>query len=292
MDTHADPDMDGFIEYQRHTPAGTANHGWKDSGDSMRFADGRVAEGPIAVCEAQGYAYAARLRMAEVAGEIWEDAPLAARLREEAARLYDRFNDRFWIDRRGGYYALALDGHKTQVDSVTSNMGHLLWSGIVPRERAVAVAARLAAPDMFSGWGVRTMSGDDQGFNPVSYHCGSVWPHDNAIAAAGLARYGFREQAAGIAVAIFEAAERFDGYRLPEVFTGHPRSQAEFPVWYPEASCPQGWAAAAPLFLVRTLLGLEFSRGQARTDPFLPPKMHGLSAMGPAAAGDWRVRTA
>jgi glycogen debranching enzyme len=288
MDSYADPDNDGFIEYQRHTPAGNRNHCWKDSDDSMRFADGRVAEGPIAVCEAQGYAYAARLRTAEVAEEIWGDAPLAARLRADAARLYDQFNDRFWIGRRGGYYALALDKDKVPVDSVTSNMGHLLWSGIVPQERAEAVAARLAGPDMFSGWGVRTMSGEDQGFSPVSYHNGSVWPHDNAITAAGLARYGFRDQAADIAVAIFEAVERFDRHRPPEVFTGHSRSQAGFPIWYPEAACPQGWAAAAPLFLVRTLLGLEFSRGQARADPFLPPKMRGLCAIGPAAGG-WRV---
>jgi glycogen debranching enzyme len=292
LDTYADPDADGFIEYQRHAPHGARNHCWKDSPDSMRFADGRVAEEPIAVCEAQGYAYAARLRMAEVAGEIWGDAPLARRLREDASRLYDQFNDRFWIDWRGGYYALALDGDKAPVDSVTSNMGHLLWSGIVPPERAETVAARLAGPDMFSGWGVRTMSSEDQGFSPISYHNGSVWPHDNAIAAAGLARYGFRAQAADIAVAIFEAAERLDeGDRLPEVYTGHPRSEAVFPVWYPQAACPQGWAAAAPLLLVRTLLGLEFSRGQARNDPFLPPKMHGLSAAGPPAAGGWQVRS-
>jgi glycogen debranching enzyme len=289
MDSHADLDGDGFIEYQRGTARGTRNQGWKDSSDSIRFADGRVAEGPIAVCEAQGYAYAARLRIAEVAEEVWGDAPLAGRLRDDASRLYDRFNERFWIDRRGGYYALALDGDKTLVDSVTSNMGHLLWSGIVPQERADAVAARLTGPAMFSGWGVRTMSSEDRGFNPVSYHNGSVWPHDNAITAAGLARYGFRAQAADIAVAVFEAAEHFDEYRMPEVYTGHPRSQAVFPVWYPRAACPQGWAAAAPLLLVCTLAGLEFSRGQARADPFLPPKMRGLSASGPAAGG-WHVR--
>jgi len=291
LDNYADLDGDGLIEYQRRTPAGNNNHCWKDSGDSMRFADGRVAESPIAVCEAQGYAYAARLRIAEVAEEVWGDAPLAGRLREDARRLYDLFNDRFWIDRRGGYYALALDRDKAPVDSVTSNMGHLLWSGIVPQERAGAVAARLAGPDMFSGWGVRTMSSEDQGFSPVSYHNGSVWPHDNAITAAGLARYGFRDQAADIAVAVFEAAEGFGDYRLPEVYTGHPRSEAVFPVWYPEASYPQGWATAAPLLLVRTLLGLEFSRGQARSDPVIPPKMHGLCAVGPPAAGWWRVRT-
>ena len=135
------------------------------------------------------------------------------------------------------------------------------------------------------------MSSEDLAFSPVSYHNGSVWPHDNAITAAGLARYGFRAQAADIAVAVFEAAELFDAYRLPEVYTGHHRSEADFPVWYPEASCPQGWAAAAPLLLVRTLAGLEFSRGQAHADPFLPPKMHGLSASGPAGGG-WQVQTA
>jgi glycogen debranching enzyme len=292
LDNYADPDGDGLIEYQRGRPGGARNHGWKDSEDSIRFADGHIAkEGPIAVCEAQGYAYAARLRIAEVAEEVWGDATLAGRLREDARRLYDRFNDRFWIDRRGGYYALALDRDKAPVDSVTSNMGHLLWSGIVPQERAGAVAARLAGPDMSSGWGVRTMSSEDNGFSPVSYHNGSVWPHDNAITAAGLARYGFRDQAADIAVAIFEAAEGFGDNHLPEVYTGHPRSEAFFPVWYPEAANPQGWATAAPLLLVRTLLGLEFSRGQAHADPVIPPKMRGLSATGPPAAGWWRVRT-
>jgi glycogen debranching enzyme len=291
LDNYADLDGDGLIEYQRRTSAGNVNHCWKDSGDSMRFADGHVAEGPIAVCEAQGYAYAARLRIAEVAEKVWGDATLAGRLREDARQLYDRFNDRFWIGRRGGYYALALDRDKAPVDSVTSNMGHLLWSGIVPQERAGAVAARLAGPGMFSGWGVRTMSSEDDGFSPISYHNGSVWPHDNAITAAGLARYGFRDQAARIAVAIFEAATHFDVYRLPEAFAGHPRSEALFPVWYPDAASPQGWAAAAPLLLVRTLLGLEFSRGRAHADPFIPPKMHGLSATGPPAAGWWRVRT-
>jgi glycogen debranching enzyme len=291
LDTSADLDTDGFVEYQRATAAGSRNHCWKDSPDSMRFADGRVAEEPIAVCEAQGYAYAARLRMAEVAEEIWEDAPLARRLRDEASRLYDRFNERFWIDRRGGYYALALDGDKAPVDSVASNMGHLLWSGIVPRERANAVAARLASPAMFSGWGVRTMSSEDQGFSPISYHNGSVWPHDNAIAAAGLARYGFRAQAGDIAVAIFEAAKSLGDNDLPEVYTGHPRAEAAFPVWYPEAACPQGWASAAPLLLVRTMLGVEFSRGRPRSDPSLPSKMRGLCATGPPAAGGWQVRT-
>ncbi|HEX8005419.1 MAG TPA: glycogen debranching N-terminal domain-containing protein [Trebonia sp.] len=292
MDTYADLDGDGFIEYQRSAPTGSPNHCWKDSPDSIRFADGRVAaEGPIAVCEAQGYAYAARLRTAEVAEEIWGDAPLAGRLREDARRLYDKFNDRFWIDRRGGYYALALDRDKTPVDSVTSNMGHLLWSGIVPQERADAVAARLTGPAMSCGWGVRTMSSQDHGFHPISYHNGSIWPHDNAITAAGLARYGFRDQAAGIAVAIFEAAEHFEMCRMPEVYAGHPRSEAAFPVWYPKATSPQGWAAAAPLLLIRTLLGLEFSRGQDRADPFIPPRMHGLYAVGPPAVGNWRVRT-
>jgi glycogen debranching enzyme len=291
LDTYADRDADGFIQYHRHAPTGARNQCWKDSWDAIRFADGRVAHGPIAVCEAQGYAYAAWLRTAEVAEEIWKDATLARRLRDDARRLADRFNDRFWIDKRGGYYALALDGNKELVDSVTSNMGHLLWSGIVTEERASTVAARLASPAMSSGWGVRTMSSEDHGFSPISYHNGSIWPHDNAITAAGLARYGFRSQAGEIATAIFEAAERFEDNRLPEVYTGHSRSQAAFPVWYPEAAFPQGWSAAAPLLLVRTLLGLEFSRGQAHPDPFLPPKLRGLSAAGPRAAGGWQVRT-
>lgn len=283
LDKYADRDGDGFVEYRQRAPGGARNHCWKDSEDSIRFANGRLAEGAIAVCEAQGYAYDARLRVAEIAVDVWDDPALAQRLVKDACQLLETFNDRFWIERRGGYYALALDGEKEPVDSLTSNLGHLLWSGIVPAERAEAVVERLTSPALRSGWGLRTMSTEDQAYNPISYHNGSVWPHDNAIAAAGLARYGFRHQAGELAVAIFEAAERFEEHRLPEVYSGHDRSEAVFPVWYPKAACPQGWAAAAPLFLVRTVLGLDFAGGRVASDPVVPEMMTGLDvrSLGP-----------
>ncbi|HLH28436.1 MAG TPA: amylo-alpha-1,6-glucosidase, partial [Acidimicrobiales bacterium] len=273
----ADLDGDGLVEYRRRAPSGARNQCWKDSEDSIRFAGGRMAEGAVAVCEVQGYAYAAELRMAEVAAELWGDLDLAGRLQRSAAGRFQRFNERFWIERRGGYYALALDGDKRQVDSLTSNLGHLLWSGIVPEERAEAVASRLVSPALASGWGLRTMSTEDGAYNPISYHNGSVWPHDTAIAVAGLTRYGRREQAGELAVAMLEAAARMEEHRLPEVFSGHGRDEAPFPVWYAEAASPQGWASAAPLLLVRSVLGLDFERGVARTDPCLPERLEGLT---------------
>ena len=269
IDEHGDGDGDGFVEYERrNTESGLENQCWKDSWDSMRFADGSIAKGAIAACEIQGYAYDARVRCARLAREIWGDDGLAGRLESDAAQLRKRFNEAFWMEERD-FYALALDGEKRQVDSITSNPGHLLWSGIVDDERAEVVARRLLNEALFSGWGVRTMAAGEEAYNPIRYHNGTVWPHDNSLIAHGLARYGFRDEAAKIAFATLEAATHFD-YRLPEVFAGYARERTNVPVEYPTASSPQAWATAAPLLLVRVLLGLEPDGDDWRTDPHLP----------------------
>ena len=275
IDRYGDRDGDGFVEYERRTERGLENQSWKDSHDSQRFADGRLAETPIAPCEVQGYVYDAKVRVAELARTVWRDRDLAARLDGDAAELRRRFDEAYWIDRRGGYYALALDGEKRQVDSLCSNMGHLLWSGIVPDERVDAVVDRLMGDELWSGWGVRTMSAADAGYNPLSYHNGSVWPHDNSLIAWGLARYGRWLEAQRIARRILEAAAHF-GWQLPEVFAGLPRSESPFPIAYPTSARPQAWAAAAPVLLLRVLLGLE-------PDPHL----HTLETRAPVELPSW-----
>ena len=189
IDRYGDRDGDGFVEYEKRSERGLDNQSWKDSHDSQRFADGRVAEPPIAPCEVQGYVFDAKQRMAEIAREAWRDRELGDRLDREAKELRRAFNDAYWVEERGGYYALALDGDKRPVDSMCSNMGHLLWSGIVPSERADAVVDRLMGEELWSGWGVRTMSSGDAAYNPLAYHNGTVWPHDNSLIALGLARY-------------------------------------------------------------------------------------------------------
>jgi glycogen debranching enzyme len=267
IDEHGDRDRDGYVEYERrNAETGLENQCWKDSWDSIRFADGSIAKGPIATCEIQGYVYDAKVRTARLAREIWGDDVLAERLEREAAELRDRFNRDFWLEERG-YYALALDGEKRPVDSITSNAGHLLWSGIVPAERAERVAEHLVGDALFSGWGVRTMADGEGGYNPIRYHNGTVWPHDNSLIAHGLARYGFREEAARIAFATLEAATYFR-YRLPEVFAGYRRGRTSFPVEYPTASSPQAWATGTPLLLLRVLLGLEPNGEELAEDPF------------------------
>jgi glycogen debranching enzyme len=267
IDEHGDHDGDGYVEYERrNTETGLENQCWKDSWDSIRFADGSIAEGPIATCEIQGYVYDAKVRTARLAREIWGDDGLAERLEREAAALRARFNRDFWLEARG-YYALALDEEKRQVDSITSNAGHLLWSGIVPADRAERVAEHLVGDGLFSGWGVRTMADGEGGFNPIRYHNGTVWPHDNSLIAHGLVRYGLREQAARIAFATLEAATYFR-YRLPEVFAGYRRGRTSFPVEYPTASSPQAWATGTPLLLLRVLLGLEPDGEELAEDPY------------------------
>lgn len=266
----ADLDADGYLEYRKRSDSDVAldNQCWKDSDDSIRFADGRLATPPIATCEIQGYAYDARLRTARLMREVWNDDATAARLEAEAAALKERFDRDFWVEGRG-HFALALDGDKRQVDALTSNVGHLLFSGIVDERRAAATVRALLGDDMFSGWGIRSMSQRDGGYNPLSYHCGSVWPHDTAICAEGMRRYGFADGAAKVADALLDAAEAFTN-QLPEVFAGFERDEAQVPVEYPGALKPQSWAAAAPLQMVRTVLGLDVVGGKLRSKPFLP----------------------
>jgi glycogen debranching enzyme len=269
----ADLDGDGYLEYRKRSssPKALNNHCWKDSDDSIVFADGRQAEPPIATCELQGYAYDARLRTARLMREIWRDEETAARLEEDAAALKRRFNRDFWIKDRG-HYALALDGDKNQVDSMSSNTGHLLWSGIVEKRRAAGVVRRLLRPDMFSGWGIRSLSSESASYNPLGYHTGTVWPHDTAICAEGMRRYGFHDEAAVVAKAVLDVAEKFTN-QLPEVFAGFPRDGSEVPVEYPDALKPQSWAAGAPLLAVRTLLGLEVVDGKLRSRPHVPKEL-------------------
>lgn len=290
IDRDGDRDGDGYVEYQTRSPQGMGNHCWRDSEDGVQFADGTVPYLPLATCELQGYVYDAKLRVAELADGPLAAPDLAARLRAEAARLREAFDRDFWIPRRGGYYAIALDGDKRQVDSLTSNIGHLLWSGIVPEDRAGAVVARLMSVELFSGWGVRTLSTSDRGYNPIGYHAGTVWPHDNSLIVMGLARYGYREEANRIATAQIEAAA-FTGFRLPEAFAGHTRSVARFPIPYPTACSPQAWATAAPLVFLRAMLGLDARDGRLWMDPMIPTEFGRVELRGIEALGRrWHVK--
>jgi glycogen debranching enzyme len=269
IDEHGDRDGDGFVEYEKRSETGLHNQSWKDSWDSQRFSDGSLAEGPIAPVEVQGYVYDAKRRLAELAREVWRERDLAARLDRQADELRHRFDEAFWSDERGGFYVLALDGEKRQVDSLCSNIGHLLWSGIVTPERVDRVVDRLMGPDLWSGWGVRTMSAGDAGFNPLSYHNGTVWPHDNSLIAWGLARYSRWPEAHRIIRRMLNAAGHFD-YQLPEVFAGLPRAETPFPIAYPTAARPQAWAAGAPVLLLQVLLGLRPERKQFQLRSVLP----------------------
>ena len=266
----ADLDGDGYLEYRKRSdsPKALDNHCWKDSDEAIVFADGRVAQPPIATCEIQGYAYDARLRTARLMREVWDDEETAARLEQDAAALKRRFNRDFWIPGRR-HYALALDGDKNQVDALASNTGHLLWSGIVDDRRAAGVVRRLLRADMFTGWGIRSLSAENGAYNPLEYHNGTVWPHDTALCAAGMRRYGFDEEAGLVCEAVLDAAEAF-GNQLPEVFAGFPRDESGVPVEYPAALKPQSWAAGAPLLVIRTLLGLDVVDGKFRSRPHVP----------------------
>jgi glycogen debranching enzyme len=281
IDEWGDRDGDGFIEYAKRSETGLDNQSWKDSWDSQRFSDGSLAQSPIAPVEAQGYVYDAKRRMAELAREVWRERELAERLDREANELQERFDEAFWTDARGGYYVLALDGEKRQVDSLCSNLGHLLWSGIVPQERVDQVVDRLMGPDLWSGWGIRTMSAADGGFNPLSYHNGTVWPHDNSLIAWGLARYGRWPEAQRIIRRMLNAAGHFE-YQLPEVFAGLPRAETPFPIAYPTAARPQAWAAGAPVLLLQILLGMEPDRRQFQLHSILPLEL-------PTWAGSFRL---
>ncbi len=281
IDKRGDLDGDGFVEYLKRSRRGLDNQSWKDSHDSQRFTDGSIAEPPIAPAEVQGYVYDAKRRTAELAREVWRDRELADRLDREAAELRDRFNEAFWTDERGGYYVLALDGEKRQVDSLCSNVGHLLWSGIVPAERVDAVVDALMGDALWSGWGIRTMSTLDRGYNPLAYHNGTVWPHDNSPVAWGLARYGRWPEAHRIVRQMLTASRHFE-YQLPEVFAGMPRTETRFPIAYPTAARPQAWAAGTPVLLLQLLLGLHPDRRQSTLETIAPPEL-------PAWAGSLRL---
>jgi glycogen debranching enzyme len=279
IDEYGDRDGDGYVEYERrNTESGLENQCWKDSWNSIQFADGTLAKLPRATCELQGYAYDARRRCARLAREVWDDDTLAAKLEDQAEKLKQSFNDDFWLQDRG-FYALALDGDKKPVDALTSNIGHLLWSGIVDDDRAHDVVGHLLGPRLFSGWGVRTMAEGNGGYNPIGYHQGTVWPHDNSLIAAGLRRYGYDDEAAVISFAILEAAQYFLG-RLPETFAGYDRTLTEFPVEYPTACSPQAWATGAPLLLLRVLLGLEPHDDRVAENPVLPKQIGELALRG------------
>jgi len=271
VERDGDLDGDGFVEYSRLNDHGLINQGWKDSWDGINFADGTLAEAPIALCEVQGYVYAARVARAMLAN-IRGDEVGAAEWREKAETLKVAFNEQFWMPEHG-CFAIALDRDKRQVDACASNMGHCLWSGIVDEDKAGGVAEALLSDRMFTGWGVRTLASDMGAYNPASYHNGSVWPHDNAIIAAGLMRYGFTEAAQRIVVGMFEAANHFGG-RLPELFCGFDRGQYSEPVVYPASCSPQAWAAATPFSLLRTLLRLDPSvpTGEVFLAPAPPPQ--------------------
>jgi glycogen debranching enzyme len=269
----------GYVSYQRRNEeTGLENQCWKDSWNSILFRDGSPSTLPRACCEIQGYAYDAKVRCARLARKFWNDPALADRLEGEAADLKVRFNRDFWMPDRD-CYALALDGQGRQVDSITSNIGHLLWSGIVDEEKAPSVVRHLMSEALFSGWGVRTMAADEGGHNPIGYHIGTVWPHDNSIIAHGLNRYGYRRESTRIASGILQAAVHFRN-RLPEAFAGYPRDVTRFPVEYPTACSPQAWATGAPLLLLRTMMGLEPRGNRLVVDAELPPEIESLELLG------------
>jgi glycogen debranching enzyme len=292
IDEHGDRDRDGFVEYQRATDRGLVNQGWKDSFDGVNDAAGRLAEPPVALCEVQGYVHAAWLARAELA-EAFGDERTAATLRARAAELRDRFASAFWLPERG-WYAIALDGRKRPLDALTSNTAHCLWTGIATDEHAATLVERLSTPDMDTGYGLRTLASSMGAYNPMSYHNGSVWPHDTAIAVAGLLRYhhipGAVELAERLATGLLDAAAAF-GTRLPELFCGFPRDRFSPPVPYPTSCSPQAWASAAPLLLVRSFLGLRphVPKRTLTVTPHLPARW-GTVSLDDLRLGDTTVR--
>ena len=300
IDESGDLDGDGFVEYRRRSKLGLLNQGWKDSGDSVRHLDGKPAEGPIALAEVQGYVYAARRSMARLARHRG-DLDLSVRLDAAADALQQRFDAAFWLP-DAKFYAMALDGDKRPVASITSNPGQALWAGIIPAKRAAAVTERLLAPDMFSGWGVRTYAAGQVGYNPVGYHTGSIWPHDNALIAAGMKASGAADGANLLAGRLIELAQWFPDLRLPELFCGFAREDVGAPVAYPVACSPQAWAAAAPFYLLHTMLGLRADASARQLQlirPTLPEWLAKLTITGLPVGDDsvdllvhrWRGRT-
>lgn len=278
MNSYGDRDGDGFVEYARDTEKGLENQGWKDSHDSIFHTDGQLAKGPIALCEVQGYVYAAKTGMAKLASLLGHDE-LAETLTHEARTLREKFDAAFWNEEIGTY-ALALDGAKKQCAVRSSNAGHALFTGIALPERAARVAENLLSKDGFNGWGVRTIARGEARYNPMSYHNGSIWPHDNAMIAMGLARYDLKPEAARIFQGMFETSLYQDSKRLPELFCGFMRRRQRGPVSYPVACSPQAWAAAAPFAFLAACLGMELDHGRNRVrfrNPILPPFLDGIS---------------
>jgi glycogen debranching enzyme len=279
LDTYGDSDGDGFLEYRADPGKGLVVQSWKDTSTSMSHRDSHPAASPVAVSEVQGYAYDARRRLAPILAQLGE-TELSQRLIKEAEDLKIRFNAAFWMQDRQ-YLAIALDGTKAQVGTVASDAGQCLWSGIVDAPKAVHVARRLVAPDLFTGWGIRTLSTDEATYNPMSYHNGSVWPHDNSLCVLGLKRYGYDREANIVATGLLEAAVHFASFRLPELFCGYSREEG-IPVAYPVACAPQAWAAATPIALVQGMLGLspDAAAGLLRLRPSLPDWVGRLALRG------------
>ncbi|MDQ4137655.1 MAG: amylo-alpha-1,6-glucosidase [Actinomycetota bacterium] len=277
IEQYGDRDGDGFIEYSRRNEHGLLNQGWKDSWDGINFADGTLAEAPIALCEAQAYVYNAYLGRSLIAHQLGDEAG-ADGWAGRAVELKARFNETFWLPEKG-YYAVALDKDKRPVDACASNMGHCLWLGIVDVDKAPTVVERLMSPEMFTGWGIRTLATDMGAYNPVSYHNGSVWPHDSTLIATGLMRYGFIDEARRVATGLFDAAAHFGG-RLPELFCGFSRDEYAAPIPYPTSCSPQAWAAASPVQLMRMLLRFDplLERNELRIAPLLPVELGSFQA--------------
>jgi glycogen debranching enzyme len=289
IERYGDSDGDGFVEYARRSGDGLIQQGWKDSHDSVFHADGRMAAAPIALCEVQGYVHAAKQGAADLA-EALGDALAARHWRDQALVLKQRFQERFWCEDLG-LYALALDGEKAACRVAASNAAHALWAGIAAPEHARRIAKRLLEPDLFSGWGVRTLATGERRYNPMSYHHGSIWPHDNALACEGLARYGHADAALALQIAAFDCSLHFEGARLPELFCGFPRRAGEGPTHYPVACAPQAWAAGTVFGMLASCLGLEFDAARRRLrlrSPRLPAFVDWLRIEG-LAVGEGRV---
>ncbi|MGH1396306.1 MAG: amylo-alpha-1,6-glucosidase, partial [Trichormus sp.] len=288
IDKYGDFDGDGFVEYLTLSSHGLRNQAWKDSGDAIVYPNGKLVEPPIALCEVQGYVYEAWHKAAFIY-EVWGEQKQAKKFRQKAEELYQRFNEQFWMESEG-FYCLGLDNHKQQIQSIASNAGQLLFSGIVPQERSQQLVERLFQADLWCGWGIRTLSSKHQGYNPISYQRGSVWPHDNSMIAAGLKRYGYHQEVNRIAEGIFAAASYFQSGRMPELFAGIERQDNNFPVPYPDANIPQAWAAGSILFLIRSILGLEANAPQhkLKVQPHLPECLSDLELKN-LAVGDVKV---
>jgi len=271
IEKYGDLDGDGFVEYKRRSPKGLTNQGWKDSWDANMHRDGSVADPPIALVEVQGYCYEAQYRMAQLLRHFG-DSDHADRLRKSSADLAKKIEKSFWLPAES-FYAMGLDNQKRPLEVISSNPGHLLWMRLVSESRAAIVARRLMADDMYTGWGVRTLASGERLYNPMSYHNGSVWPHDNALIGLGLARYGHCSEALELTTALFDAAAHMHLRRLPELFCGFERQRGKAPTLYPVACAPQAWASATPFTLLEAALGLEFDaeRGEIRLrNPRLP----------------------